>query len=156
MTIDTGALPPALAASIGDCLARGRRFYVAWAPGHPRAVLRHKDADGRATWEARPWTLFDGAAPTIVDVTDAVPGLWRALLEADGADYGVYFRPATSALEVVKGPAPSDGIDLMDQVNFAELAGLADDPGATREASRRRQFWAALRLHIAGERRPWA
>ena len=45
------------------------RYYVAFHPASPAAVLRNKDPQGLAEWRARRWELFDGLVPTLADVT---------------------------------------------------------------------------------------
>ncbi len=83
MTVpDFSDLPAPLRESLEVCLAAGRRFYIAWHPDWPEALLRHLDAAGLAEWEslAPEWKILAVEPPTIGEVTAAVPGLWRAVL----------------------------------------------------------------------------
>lgn len=147
MTLD--GLPPELAASLSACLAAGRRFYVAWHPDYRAGVLRHKDAKGLADWQARVWKIFDGKPPTIEDVSEAIPGLWIALLGDDARARQIVFQsPAT--LAVRHGPpAPDDSVIAVDTL-FDELAGTFSPEAPSIWAQMKKEFEERASLV-----RPW-
>jgi hypothetical protein len=122
---DVSDLPAQLAWSLTFCRNAGRRFYVASHPDFPRGVLRDKDAAGLLEWNTRTWNLFSGAPPTITDVTDQVPGMWRAILAIPrNSPVQIVWR-APAGLTVLSGVAPAtgdivigDGAPPMDPVGF--------------------------------------
>jgi hypothetical protein len=135
---DVSDLPPFLRESLDRCIALGRRFYVAWRPDFPRALLRHKDAASLAEWQSRDWAMFDHQVPTISDVTAALPGMWRVLLYAAGPRERIVFQPPET-LTLLSGPVvPGESFDLITDANsFEEFAGMLGEP--------EQKFWSKAR-----------
>lgn len=69
--------------SATPCAWPARRWYVAWHPSAPFAVLRAKDTAGLAEWRQREWRLFRHQ-PMIVDVTHAMAGMLAYFAPPDG------------------------------------------------------------------------
>ena len=140
-------LPRVLQEALWESLrVNNRRFYVAWHPDYPEdGVLRNKDATGLAEWESRTWTIrFGGNKPTITDVTDSIPDLWRSILRGDPVySRFVFVPPATMTLRERDVPLAVGEIDLSRGfVDFGEFLGNPHGVG---------RFWTAA-ANIYSER----
>lgn len=93
-----------------------RRWYLAWHPEYPFAVLRAKDAEGLAEWWEREWKNFP-TTPRIDDVTQDVGALLATLAMPNcggekihepggGASVVVIVRDGRPSLELCTRDAP--------------------------------------------------
>jgi hypothetical protein len=142
-------LPPELAASLSACLAAGRRFYLAWHPDYPVGVLRNKDAKGLAEWQERAWKIFDGKPPTIDDVSDAIPDLWRALLGDNSTDRRIVFQPPATLAVLHGSPVFGESVINVEAV-FEDLAGKFSPEPPSMWEQMKREFEERTNLV-----RPW-
>jgi hypothetical protein len=89
---------------VAGSVAVPERARVAFAAGCPSAVFRyHCAAYFDHFWVGRAWTVFGGASPTVVDVSDQIPRLLRELYAEDPDGETLLERWARTRVCIVDG-----------------------------------------------------
>lgn len=70
-----------------------RRWYVAWHPDEPHAILRSKTVAGFRQWRKRRWQRFDRHPPIIIDVTATMGGALAELAFPNGRPPARWLQP---------------------------------------------------------------